>query len=165
MRRRLLRHQELVGVDEGHPAERPAEVRGGMRIGQHLVVDLAPEPGVGEDLPPRHDRARRFRQRLAQDGERAVAPAVVVDQEAPHPGSEVERGPFADMPRLVPDDQRHRDPFAPGLGLRRDDADLADLAERRQLPEHPGNLARPPPAGQSHPPGRQVVRKSLRGRP
>ena len=42
-----LRDQELVGVDEGHPAERAAEVRGGVGVGEHLVVDLAPEPGVG----------------------------------------------------------------------------------------------------------------------
>ena len=53
--RRPLRDQELVGVDEGHPAEAAAEVRGGVGIGEHLVVDLAPEPGVGEDLPPGHD--------------------------------------------------------------------------------------------------------------
>ena len=38
----LLRDQELVGVDEGHPAEGAAEVGGGVGVGEHLVVDLRP---------------------------------------------------------------------------------------------------------------------------
>ena len=69
-----LRDQELVGVDEGHPAERAAEVRGGVGVGEHLVVDLAPEPGVGEALAPGHDGARRLGQGGAQD--RRCVPSV-----------------------------------------------------------------------------------------
>ena len=64
MRQRLgdargaLRDQELVDVDERHPAERAAEVRRRVGVGQHLVVDLAPEPRVAEAPAARARRSR-----------------------------------------------------------------------------------------------------------
>ena len=67
MRQRLrdargaLRDQELVDVDEGHPAEGAAEIRCRVRVGEHLVVDLAPEPRVAEDLRARARRCARPR--------------------------------------------------------------------------------------------------------
>ena len=134
--RGALRDQELVGVDERHPAERAAEVRGGVGVGQHLVVDLAPEPGVGQQLPPGDDGARGLGQGGAQDRHRPVRAAVVVDEEVPHPGAVVEGRPLGDVPGLVPDDQRDRDAGTARVRARRHHADAADLAEDGQLPEH-----------------------------
>ena len=77
----------------------------------------------------------------AQDVDGAVGTAVVVDQEVPDAGAVVEGRPLADVARLVADDERDRDPAAAGVGPRRHDADPADLAEGRQLPEHGRHLA------------------------
>ena len=88
-----------------------------MGVGEHLVVDLAAEPAVGEDLPPRDDGAGLLGEGGAEDVDGAVGRAVVVDQEAADAGAEVEGGPFADVAGLVADDERDGDAVAPGLGL------------------------------------------------
>ena len=76
-----------------------------MGVGQHLIVQLSPAAPVTQLLIPRHDGELFRRQTLPQDLNRAVAAAVVVDDEMINTGLEMKIGPLANMTRFVPHDQ------------------------------------------------------------
>ena len=115
----------------------PPKFDGRVGVGQHLVVDLAPEPRVAEDL---RARARRSAPppaacRAGSAASRRCSRCRRRGTAAPRRGRGTPPTRGCAAPRRVTISATAT-PSRPGAGARRADADLADLAEDREFPEH-----------------------------
>ena len=129
---RPFRHQKLIGIQIAHPAPRPAKVPRRMGIGQHLIVDL--QPAAPQLLIPRHHCQPRPQK--PQRGNRAIAAAIVVNIELPHPRQHMKPCPFRDVGGLIAHDQHQGQPRPPRRSHGRLNLDPCNALPARQKSEH-----------------------------